>query len=71
MLKKLEQMVLDMQARLLLDILGRGIESALINRSSLVPEPWQASGEIKFGIDLEIIELFCLYCHRVNCLFNL
>nr|POE55762.1 mediator of rna polymerase ii transcription subunit 16 [Quercus suber] len=44
MLKKLEQMFLDMQATLLLDMLGRGIESALINPSSLVPEPWQASG---------------------------
>ena len=57
MLRKLEQMVADMQARLLLDMLGGGIESALINPSSLVPEPWQAFGEIKFGIDLELIEL--------------
>ena len=57
MLGKLEQMVLDIQARLLLDMLGRGIESASINPSSLVPDPWQAFDEIKFGINLEIIEL--------------
>lgn len=46
-------MVLDMQARLLLDMLGKGIESALINPSALVPEPWQASGETLSGIDPE------------------
>ncbi|KAK1283819.1 Mediator of RNA polymerase II transcription subunit 16 [Acorus calamus] len=46
-------LVLDMQARLLLDMLGKGIESALINPSSLVPEPWQASGEMLLGIDGE------------------
>lgn len=55
MLKKLEQMVLDMQARLLLDMLGSGIELALLNPSSLVPEPWQASGETLSGIDPEIM----------------
>lgn len=46
-------MVLDMQARLLLDMLGKGIESALINPSALVPEPWQASGETLSSIDHE------------------
>ncbi|KAI5590781.1 hypothetical protein BDE02_04G034000 [Populus trichocarpa] len=46
-------MVLDMQARLLLDMLGKGIESALINPSALVLEPWQASGETLSGIDPE------------------
>ncbi|KAK1261127.1 Mediator of RNA polymerase II transcription subunit 16 [Acorus gramineus] len=46
-------LVLDMQARLLLDMLGKGIESALINPSSLVPEPWQDSGEMLSGIDGE------------------
>jgi len=46
-------MVLDMQARLLLDMLGKGIESALINSSALVPEPWQASGETLSSIDPE------------------
>jgi len=46
-------MVLDMQARLLLDMLGKGIESALINSSALVPEPWQASGETLSSIDSE------------------
>lgn len=44
-------MVLDMQARLLLDMLGKGIESALINPSALVSEPWQASGETLSGIE--------------------
>lgn len=46
-------MVLDMQARLLLDMLGKGIESALINPSALVSEPWQESGEKLSGIDPE------------------
>ena len=46
-------MVLDMQARLLLDMLGKGIESALINPSALVPEPWQASAETLTQIDPE------------------
>ncbi|KAL6562166.1 Mediator of RNA polymerase II transcription subunit 16 [Orobanche gracilis] len=44
--QEVRAMVLDMQARLLLDMLGKGIESALINPSALVQEPWQASGEI-------------------------
>nr|APA20182.1 sensitive to freezing 6 [Populus tomentosa] len=51
--QEVRAMVLDMQARLLLDMLGRGIESALINPSALVPEPWQASGETLSGIDPE------------------
>ena len=46
-------MVLDMQARLLLDMLGKGIESALVNPSALVSEPWQASGETLSSIDPE------------------
>ncbi|KAK9267526.1 hypothetical protein L1049_009954 [Liquidambar formosana] len=51
--QEVRAMVLDMQARLLLDMLGKGIESALINPSALVPEPWQASGETLSGIDPE------------------
>ncbi|XP_065877098.1 mediator of RNA polymerase II transcription subunit 16 [Euphorbia lathyris] len=51
--QEVRAMVLDMQARLLLDMLGKGIESALINPSALVPEPWQASGEMLSGIDPE------------------
>uniref|UniRef100_A0A2P2KX76 Mediator of RNA polymerase II transcription subunit 16 n=4 Tax=Rhizophora mucronata TaxID=61149 RepID=A0A2P2KX76_RHIMU len=51
--QEVRAMVLDMQARLLLDMLGKGIESALINPSALVPEPWQASGETLSGIDHE------------------
>jgi hypothetical protein len=46
-------MVLDMQARLLLDMLGRGIESALTNSSAFVPELWQATGETLSSIDPE------------------
>ncbi|KAG8385607.1 hypothetical protein BUALT_Bualt03G0062700 [Buddleja alternifolia] len=51
--QEVRAMVLDMQARLLLDMLGKGIESALINPSALVQEPWQASGETLSGIDPE------------------
>ena len=46
-------MVLDMQARLLLDMLGKGIESALINPAALVSEPWQETGEKLSLIDPE------------------
>lgn len=48
-------MVLDMQARLLLDMLGKGIESALINPSALVPDPWQVSSETLTSIDPEAV----------------
>ncbi|KAL9668524.1 hypothetical protein QQ045_006058 [Rhodiola kirilowii] len=51
--QEVRAMVLDMQARLLLDMLGKGIESALINPSALVAEPWHASGETLSGIDPE------------------
>ncbi|KAL3643384.1 Mediator of RNA polymerase II transcription subunit 16 [Castilleja foliolosa] len=51
--QEVRAMVLDMQARLLLDMLGKGIESALINPSALVQEPWLASGETLSGIDPE------------------
>lgn len=51
--QEVRAMVLDMQARLLLDMLGKGIESALINPSALVPDPWQASSDTLAGIDLE------------------
>uniref|UniRef100_A0A1D1ZCV0 Putative mediator of RNA polymerase II transcription subunit 16 n=1 Tax=Anthurium amnicola TaxID=1678845 RepID=A0A1D1ZCV0_9ARAE len=46
-------LVLDMQARLLLDMLGKGIESALVNPATLLPEPWQASSETLSGIDAD------------------
>ncbi|KAI3854290.1 hypothetical protein MKW98_024713 [Papaver atlanticum] len=49
--QEVRALVLDMQARLLLDMLGKGIESALMNPATLVPEPWQASGEMLSGID--------------------
>ncbi|KAL1327134.1 hypothetical protein HN51_037222 [Arachis hypogaea] len=51
--QEVRAMVLDMQARLLLDMLGKGIESALVNSSSLVPEAWHASGETLSNIDPE------------------
>ncbi|XP_060671643.1 mediator of RNA polymerase II transcription subunit 16 isoform X1 [Ziziphus jujuba] len=51
--QEVRAMVLDMQARLLLDMLGKGIESALINPSALVPEPWHESGETLSVIDPE------------------
>ncbi|KAK3433125.1 hypothetical protein EUGRSUZ_D00642 [Eucalyptus grandis] len=51
--QEVRAMVLDMQARLLLDMLGKGIESALVNPSALVLEPWQASSEMFSGIDPE------------------
>ncbi|KAK3188022.1 hypothetical protein Dsin_027583 [Dipteronia sinensis] len=51
--QEVRAMVLDMQARLLLDMLGKGIESALINPSALVTQPWQASGETLSNIDSE------------------
>ncbi|KAL4626755.1 hypothetical protein ACB092_05G120400 [Castanea dentata] len=53
--QEVRAMVLDMQARLLLDMLGKGIESALINPSALVAEPWRATGETLSGIDPEIM----------------
>ncbi|PWA78756.1 hypothetical protein CTI12_AA212380 [Artemisia annua] len=51
--QEVRAMVLDMQARLLLDMLGKGIESALVNPSALVVEPWLASGETLNSLDHE------------------
>nr|XP_043623336.1 mediator of RNA polymerase II transcription subunit 16 [Erigeron canadensis] len=51
--QEVRAMVLDMQARLLLDMLGKGIESALVNPSALVVEPWLASGETLNNLDHE------------------
>ncbi|KAJ1381910.1 putative mediator of RNA polymerase II transcription subunit [Sesbania bispinosa] len=53
--QEVRAMVLDMQARLLLDMLGKGIESALIDPSALVPDPWQVSGETLSSIDPEAV----------------
>ncbi|BAT87059.1 hypothetical protein LR48_Vigan09g246200 [Vigna angularis] len=53
--QEVRAMVLDMQARLLLDMLGKGIESALINPSALVPDPWQLSSETLSSIDPEAV----------------
>jgi len=65
-------MVLDMQARLLLDMLGKGIESALINPSALVPDPWQVSSETLSSIDPEAVAVEpalvpCVQVCLVNC----
>lgn len=43
-------LVLDMQGRLMLDMLGRGIEAALMNPSTLIAEPWQASSDTLSGL---------------------
>ncbi|KAE9591747.1 putative WD40/YVTN repeat-like-containing domain-containing protein [Lupinus albus] len=53
--QEVRALVLDMQARLLLDMLGKGIESAMVNPSALVPDPWQASSEIMSSIDPESV----------------
>ncbi|XP_061375547.1 mediator of RNA polymerase II transcription subunit 16 [Gastrolobium bilobum] len=53
--QEVRAMVLDMQARLLLDMLGKGIESALINPSALVPNPWQVSSETLSSVDPEAV----------------
>ncbi|KAI3937030.1 hypothetical protein MKX01_015245 [Papaver californicum] len=54
-------------ARLLLDMLGKGIESALLNPATLVPEPWQASGEMLSGIDPDAMTVHpaLAYVHAV------
>ncbi|KFK31000.1 hypothetical protein AALP_AA6G055700 [Arabis alpina] len=51
--QEVRAMVLDMQARLLLDMLGKGIETALVNPSALVFEPWRSDGETISGINPE------------------
>ncbi|KAM0043824.1 putative H(+)-transporting two-sector ATPase [Helianthus debilis subsp. tardiflorus] len=53
--QEVRAMVLDMQARLLLDMLGKGKgkESALVNPSALVVEPWLASSETLNSLDPE------------------
>ncbi|MFS7992800.1 putative H(+)-transporting two-sector ATPase [Helianthus anomalus] len=53
--QEVRAMVLDMQARLLLDMLGKGKgkESALVNPSALVVEPWLASSETLSSLDPE------------------
>ncbi|KAF9590577.1 hypothetical protein IFM89_035895 [Coptis chinensis] len=55
--QEVRALVLDMQDRLLLDMLGKGIESALINPGTLVSEPWLASGEMLSGIDADVMTI--------------
>ncbi|KAF4363810.1 hypothetical protein F8388_000475 [Cannabis sativa] len=64
--QEVRAMVLDMQARLLLDMLGKGIESALINPSALVAEPWIASGETLSGIDPEAMAVDPALCSSIQ-----
>ncbi|XP_062096656.1 mediator of RNA polymerase II transcription subunit 16 isoform X1 [Humulus lupulus] len=64
--QEVRAMVLDMQARLLLDMLGKGIESALINPSALVAEPWHASGETLSGIDPEAMAVDPALCSSIQ-----
>ena len=68
--QEVRAMVLDMQARLLLDMLGKGIESALINPSALVAEPWQASGETLSGIDPEIMAVEPALVQSIQVIFG-
>ena len=42
--------VLDMQARLLLEMLGKGIEAALVNPATFLADPWMASPEVLSGL---------------------
>jgi hypothetical protein len=48
-----------MQGRLMLDMLGSGTEAALVNPSTLIPEPWQASSEglTGLGVDAMAVDL--------------
>uniref|UniRef100_A0A7N0UZQ6 Mediator of RNA polymerase II transcription subunit 16 n=1 Tax=Kalanchoe fedtschenkoi TaxID=63787 RepID=A0A7N0UZQ6_KALFE len=64
--QEVRAMVLDMQARLLLDMLGKGIESALINPSALVAEPWHQSGETLSGIDPESMAIEPALVHSIQ-----
>jgi len=52
-------LVLDMQGWLMLDMLGGGIEAALVNPSTLIPEPWQASSEglTRVSVDAMALDL--------------
>ncbi|KAH7306582.1 hypothetical protein KP509_22G020500 [Ceratopteris richardii] len=49
--------VLDMQARLLLDTLGKGIEAALVNPTTFIAEPWMASSETLIGLAHDVMTI--------------
>jgi hypothetical protein len=52
-------LVFDLQGQLMLDImLGAGIEPALVNPSTLISEPWQASSEklTGLGVDAMVVD---------------
>lgn len=42
-------LVLDMQARLLMEFLRKSLDAALINPSTLIAEPWQGTPEVLAG----------------------
>jgi hypothetical protein len=52
-------LVFDLQGQLMLDIILRaGIEPALVNPSTLNPEPWQASSKklTGLGVDAMVVD---------------
>ncbi len=62
-------LVLDMQRRLMLDTLGHGIEAALVNPSTLIPQPWQASNERLTGLDVDAMAVDPALVPTVQVLF--
>lgn len=64
-------LVLDMQGRLMLDMLGRGIEAALVNPSTLIPEPWQASHDTLTGLGIDAMAVDPALIPTIQVLFSL
>ncbi len=63
-------LVLDMQGRLMLDMLGRGIEAALMNPSTLIAEPWQASSETLTGLGVDAMAVDPALVQTIQVLFS-
>ncbi|XP_024540755.1 mediator of RNA polymerase II transcription subunit 16-like isoform X1 [Selaginella moellendorffii] len=59
-------LVLDMQARLLLEVLGKGIEAALVNPSTLILDPWQAPSETLTGLGGEAMLVDPALVHQIQ-----
>jgi hypothetical protein len=64
-------LVLDMQGRLMLDMLGRGIEAALVNPSTLIAEPWQASHDTLTGLGIDAMAVDPALIPTIQVLFSL
>lgn len=64
-------LVLDMQGRLMLDMLGRGIEAALVNPSTLISEPWQASHDTLTGLGIDAMAVDPALIPTIQVLFSL